>query len=118
MAVRELDFRPEVYAHFPDNGQYRWLELADTVAYGHAAFAERVDFLEMHISLNRWGPAVLRNLKADFEWLKAEARRLGKKRITGIRADDKGEFDKRFFKFARLYGFMETCVFQTASIDL
>lgn len=118
MAVRELDSRPESHARFPDDGSYRWLELHDDVVYGHAAFAEREEFLELHISLHEWGSTVRRNLKGDLEWLKTEARRLGKKRIMGIRADDKGEFDGRLFKFARLFGFTDMYVFQTASLDV
>ena len=118
MAVRELDARPEAYAHFPDNGTYRWLELHDGPAYGHAAIAERGDLLELHLSLHRWGAGVRRNLAGDLEWLKAEARRLDKTRIMGIRADGQGGFDERLFRFARLFGFTETCVFQTASLDV
>lgn len=116
MAPRELDARPEAYAHFPDDGGYRWFELRDHGIYGHAAVAERGDALEMHLSLARWGPGVRRALAADLDWLKGEARRLGKARILGVRADADGRFDERLFRFARLYGFTETCVIQTAGL--
>ena len=119
MAVRELDTRPEAYAHFISDGRYRWLELHDGDGpYGYCAIAERDDALELHISLVRWGARVRRNLKSDFEWLKIEARRQGKKRIMGLRANDQGKFDARLFKFARLFGFTDMCVFQTASMDV
>ena len=118
MAVRELDFRPEAYAHFPDDGLYRWLELYDATVYGHAAIAERDDVLELHLSIDQWGAGVRRHLEHDLKWLRAEARRLGKTRIMGIRADGEGGFDTRLFRFARLFGFTETCVFQTASMDV
>jgi hypothetical protein len=118
MAVRELDSRPEAYAHFPDNGVYRWLELHGDTVYGHAAFAERGDVLELHLSLHRWGAGVRRGLAGDLAWLKQEAGRLGKTRIMGIRANGEGEFDGRLFRFARLFGFTEMHVFQTASLDV
>ena len=118
MAVRELDSRPEAYAHFPDDGRYRWLELRDGSVYGYAAFVERDDWLEGHLRLERWGPGVLRTLRRDFEWFKEEARRLNKKRVMGVRADERGGFDPRLFKFARLLGITETCVFQTAGMDV
>ncbi|MBG0790355.1 MAG: hypothetical protein H0S80_07660 [Desulfovibrionaceae bacterium] len=118
MAVRELDARPAAYAHFPDTGEYRWLELGDGAVYGHAAFAEREDRLELHLSLTRWGGGVRRSLAGDLDWLKQEARRLGKARIMGVRADGEGRFDERLFRFARLYGFTETHVFQTASMEV
>jgi len=118
MAVREHDSRPAAYAHFPDDGTYRWLELHDGSPYGHAAIAERGDLLELHLSLDRWGAGVRRNLAGDLKWLKEEARRLGKTRIMGVRADGDGGFDARLFRFARLFGFTETCVLQTASMDL
>lgn len=102
MAVRVLDARPEAYAHFPDNGRYRWLELHDRdTVYGHAATADRDDAMELHISLLQWGPGTNRQLFGDFEWLKEDAKRLGKAKIIGIRANDEGIFDKNLFRFAK-----------------
>jgi hypothetical protein len=34
----------------------------------------------------------------------------------GVRANDQGRFDEKLFRFARLYGFGEMCVFQTVSL--
>eukprot|EP00831_Metopus_contortus_P080877 TRINITY_DN8373_c0_g1_i1.p3 TRINITY_DN8373_c0_g1~~TRINITY_DN8373_c0_g1_i1.p3 ORF type:complete len:148 (+),score=33.53 TRINITY_DN8373_c0_g1_i1:47-445(+) len=119
MSVRELTARPDSLAHFPDQGKYRWLELHDKAGvYGHCAIGEREDLLELHITLTRWGGGIRRNLVQDVAWLKEEARRLGKARILGIRADDKGGFDARLFKFAHLFGFTEMCVFQTATLHV
>jgi hypothetical protein len=119
MSVHETTDRPAPLAHFPDDGAYRWLELADGGSrYGVSAIAARDGYLELHLTMTRWGPDVRRNLARDLEWLKTEARRLGLSKIMGVRADDLGRFDKRLFRFARLYGFSETCVFQTASLRI
>ena len=119
MSVRETATRPKAMAHFPDNENYRWLELhRNKTPYGHAAITERGDALELHVTLTGWGARVRRDLCEDVDWLKAEARRLGKKRIMGIRANARGTFDPKLFKFARMFGFTETCVFQTASLKL
>lgn len=119
MAVTELRTRPEPMASFPDDGTYRWLELDDGDGpYGVAAVAPRPEYLELHLTVTRWGPGVRRAVARDLEWLKGEARRLGLPRIMGVRADGEGRFDPSLFRFARLYGFTETCVFQTASLDV
>ncbi|MBI9078485.1 MAG: hypothetical protein JEY79_01935 [Pseudodesulfovibrio sp.] len=119
MSVRELPSKPDSMSHFPDDAGYRWLELHDNdTPYGHAATAERDDTLELHVTLTRWGSRVRRNLYGDVTWLKTEAKRLGKSRIMGIRADNQEKFDPRLFKFARMFGFTETGVFQTAIIML
>lgn len=119
MPVRELTEKPEPMHRFPDNGLYRWLEMHDEDrVYGHAAIAERDDALELHVSLAEWGARVRRSIHADLDWLRGEARRLGKKRIMGIRVNSRGEFDKRLFRFARIYGFTDTCVLQTASLQI
>ncbi|BCS88882.1 hypothetical protein [Pseudodesulfovibrio sediminis] len=119
MAVHELAVRPETYAHFSARDRYRWLELrvGDTV-YGHAAIAERGTVLELHLTLHCWGGTTLRRIREDLKWLKDEARRLGKTSIMGIRANGEEEFDPRLFKFARLCGFTETCIFQTATMPI
>lgn len=118
MAVRELQEKPETMAHFPD-GIYRFLELyrGDDV-YAHAAITERDENLEAHLTVHHWGVQVRRHLGRDLQWFLAEARRLGKKRLLGIRADDQGEFDPNLFKFARLYGVTDCRVFQTVSLDV
>lgn len=117
MSVRESLEKPEAMAHFPDT--YRWMELheqGDT--YAHVAICERDENLEGHITFSRWGPNIRRLLRNDLDWFKAEARRLGKKRLLGIRADKEGKFDPNLFRFARLYGATECCVFQTVSVDI
>ncbi|WP_316896297.1 hypothetical protein [Pseudodesulfovibrio indicus] len=119
MAVRELDARPEAMGSFPDDGTYRWLELGDTNGpYGVAAIAPRAEYLELHLTVTRWGPGVRRGVARDLEWVKDEARRLGLPKIMGVRADGEGRFDPNLFRFARLFGFTETCVFQTASMNV
>ncbi|NDV18142.1 hypothetical protein GO013_01750 [Pseudodesulfovibrio sp. JC047] len=119
MAVHEIPDRPEILSHFPDNGLYRWLELGDgRQVYGYAAIAEHEDMLELHLSLVHWGGHVRRHLGEDVEWLKGEARRLGKQRVMGIRADENGTFDTRFFKFAGLFGFGETHTIQTTTLPV
>lgn len=119
MAVRVLDDRPDAFAHFPEHDRYRWLKLhADGHTYGHAAIAEQPDALELHLTLHTWGANVRRNVSGDLEWLKGEARRLGKSRITGLRVNGNGEFDDKLFRFARMYGFSEMHVYQTASLIL
>jgi len=117
MAVRELCNRPDVLSNFPATGEYRWLELHDAAqVYGYSAIVEHDDMLELHVTLIQWGRSVRQNLAMDVEWLKAEAQRLGKSRIMGIRADDQGQFDARLFKFAGLFGFTEMHTFQTATL--
>jgi hypothetical protein len=117
MSVTEIDRRPEPLANFPEDGPYRWFELADADGpYGVSAVAERPEYLELHLTVTRWGARTRRALALDLEWLKGEARRLGLPRIMGVRADGRGRFDAKLFRFARLYGFTEMCVFQTASL--
>ncbi|OIQ49716.1 hypothetical protein BerOc1_01641 [Pseudodesulfovibrio hydrargyri] len=117
MPVTETNHRPDRLANFPQNGPYRWLELADDQGpYAACAIAERPEYLELHITVTRWGPRTRRTLARDLEWLKGEARRLGLPKIMGVRANDQGRFDAKLFRFARLYGFGEMCVFQTACL--
>jgi len=114
MSVKETVTQPDTMAHFPENDGYRWLELRDdTGTYGHAAFKERGDTLELHLTLARWGPAVRRHVRKDSLWVKEEAKRLGKKKILGIRADTSGVFNPNLFRFAKLFGFTNFCVLQT-----
>jgi hypothetical protein len=117
MPVNETAIRPAPLVNFPENGHYRWLELADGHGpYAACAIAERADYLELHVTVTRWGPKTRRALARDLEWLKDEARRLGLPKIMGVRANDQGRFDEKLFRFARLYGFGEMCVFQTVSL--
>lgn len=117
MSVREVAEKPDSMQHFPDDVGYRWLELHDSDGvYGCSAICERDDALELHVTFSRWGPQVRRRVKEDVDWLKSEARRLGKARITGVRADSGGEFDPGLFRFARLFGFTEMSVLQLASL--
>ncbi|EGB15293.1 hypothetical protein DND132_2088 [Pseudodesulfovibrio mercurii] len=119
MPVTETTTRPDPLAHFPENGPYRWLELADADGpYGVCAIAPRPDYLELHLTMSRWGPATRRTLAQDLEWLKTEAKRLHLPKIMGVRANDQGQFDNNLFRFARLYGFSDMCVFQTASLTV
>lgn len=118
MAVREVEKKPNLLLHFPDR-KYRWLELFDEEGvYGNCAFREHGSDLELHLSFSRWGPGVRRSVGRDLEWLKSEARRLGMKRLMGIRVDSEGHFDPGLFRFAELYGFEEKCVIQTTILRL
>ncbi|MEF2231122.1 MAG: hypothetical protein V3571_09355 [Pseudodesulfovibrio sp.] len=118
MSVSETAVKPEPLAHFPDGG-YRWLVLhCGGEPYGHAAIAGRGADLELHLSLSRWGPSVRRRLRGDLDWLAAEARRLGLRRILGVRIDGQGRFSPELFRFASLYGFTQPCVLQTVALDL
>ncbi len=118
MSVVETAEKPEALAHFPD-GRYRWLVLcAGEEIYGHAAIAGRGEDLELHLTLCRWGPATLRRVREDLEWLKQEGRRLGKRRILGVRIDGQGKFSPELFRFAGLLGFTEPVVLQTVALEI
>ncbi len=70
----------------PDSGRYSWLLLRDRFGeYGQAALAESGDCLEVHLEMTRRGPQAMRSLRKDMAWLHAEARRLGKSRILGLK---------------------------------
>lgn len=119
MAVRELKKKPVCMAHFPDTDGYRWLELSDKAGpYGYAAIRERGEELETHLTLARWGPGVRRQMTSDMDWVKNETKRLGKKRILGVRADADGRFDANLFRFGSLFGFGNFRVLQTMSIQV
>ncbi|MBI5519092.1 MAG: hypothetical protein HY916_03415 [Desulfovibrio sp.] len=95
----------------------RFVELADEDGpYAAAAIGEHSDCLELHLVALRFGPATVRALRADLEELKAEARRLGKKRIVGLRVEDGQAPDPRWPKFTRLFGFTGQRVFQAAEL--
>jgi len=118
MSVRETTGKPEAMAHFPD-GRYRWLALhSQGEPYGWAAIAENGPDLELHLTFAHWGPSVRRHVREDLEWLKAEALRLGKERIVGVRIDGEGRFSPELFRFARLFGFEDRLVLQTVALDL
>ncbi|MDC0336117.1 hypothetical protein OAN24_04405 [Pseudodesulfovibrio sp.] len=111
--------KPEAMAHFPDDQGYRWMAMHDDDdVYAWVAIADRGENLEAHITFERWGPRVRRQVKDDLAWFVEEARRLGKKRILGIRANDEGIFDPNLFRFAKMYGVTECCVFQTVSLAI
>ena len=116
MSVSKVNEKPETMAHFPDE-PYRFYRIHDDDEdYGSVALAERGDDLELHVTLTRWGPSVRRALRKDVEWLNGEARRLGKKRVVGMRFDSRGDVDMKLFRFAALFGFTEQCVVQTAAM--
>jgi len=118
MSVRELKKKPRELAHFTQEN-YRWLELHhNDLPYGYSAIREHEDALELHVSLIRWGPQIRRNIHGDVHWLKEESRRLGKKRITGIRISHAEGLNPNLFRFARIYGFTDQCVLQTMSMDV
>lgn len=117
MSVAETTQKPEVLKHFPSG--YRWLELHDNgEPYGFAAITGRGEDLELHLTLVRWGPSVLRSLRNDLEWLKEEGRRMGKRRILGVRIDSQGTFSPELFRFADLMGFTDRCILQTVAMEI
>ncbi len=97
----------------------RFFSLHDTVGqYAAAAVAEHPDALELHLSVLRFGPATVRALRADMEELKHMARRLGKRRIVGLRVEPGIKADPRWPKFTRLFGFTNQRVLQAAELTL
>jgi hypothetical protein len=119
MSVRELSKKPDSMNHFPDDAKYRWLEMHhDGEVYGNAAIAEQGDALELHVTLTGWGSRIRKSMREDVKWLKNEAKRLGKRRIMGIRANGQGVFDPRLFKFAKLFGFTEEGVQNSVSASI
>jgi hypothetical protein len=97
----------------------RFFSLADEAGqYAAAALAEHPDALELHLTVLRFGPATVRALRADLEELKDLARRLGKRRIVGLRVEPGTQADPRWPKFTRLFGFTNQRVLQAAEMNL
>jgi len=99
--------------------RYRYFELADARGvYAAAALAEHPDSLEVHLEVLRFGPGVVRGLRADTEELKRMARALGKTRLVALRAESGSTPDPRWPKFTRLIGFTGQRLYQAAELDL
>lgn len=97
----------------------RFYSLADEAGqYAAAALAEHPDALELHLTVQRFGPATVRALRADMQELKRMAREMGKTRIIGLRVEPGAEVDPRWPKFTRLFGFTGQRVFQAAELHL
>ncbi|GAB6126860.1 hypothetical protein JCM14124_25660 [Humidesulfovibrio idahonensis] len=99
--------------------RFRFVSLADDRGlYGAGALAEHDDCLEVHLEIFRFGPGVLRSLRADAEELKRMAYRLGKKRIVGLKVEAGPVADARWPKFTRLLGFTGQRIYQAAEMWL
>jgi len=99
--------------------RYRFFILGNTSGpYAAGALAEHPDSLEVHLEVLRFGPGVLRALRADMEELKGMARRQGKSRLVALRAECGPVPDARWPKFMRLVGFTNHRQYQTAELDL
>jgi len=115
---------PEAAAHpsllgLHEPWRMRFYSLSDKAGqYAAAAVAEHPDALELHLTVLRFGPAAVRALRADMEELKGMARRLGKKRIVGLRVEPGLAADPRWPKFTRLFGFTNQRVLQAAELTL
>jgi hypothetical protein len=106
-------------ANLAGKPRFHFYELAkQDGVYAAAALAEHADCLELHLEVLRFGPDVVRALRADVEDLKAMARRGGKTRIVGLRMEQTGAADPRWPKFTRLFGFTKQQVFQSAELRL
>ncbi|MDO9633185.1 MAG: hypothetical protein Q7I92_14900 [Humidesulfovibrio sp.] len=97
----------------------RFYSLSDESGqYAAAAVAEHPDALELHLTVQRFGPATVRALRADMEELKRMARQMGKSRIIGLRVEPGPQADPRWPKFTRLFGFTGQRVLQAAELHL
>jgi len=100
-------------------GQFLFFDLADKHGtYGAAAVSEHKDCLELHLSVERFGPGVVRAMRRDLAELERMARAKGKTRIVGLRMEDGPTADARWSKFTRLFGFTGQRVYQTAELAL
>ncbi|MBU1040722.1 MAG: hypothetical protein KKF77_06465 [Proteobacteria bacterium] len=107
------------FADMQDLTRLRFYSLSDESGpYAAAAVAEHPDALELHLTVQRFGPATVRALRADMEELKRMARGMGKTRIIGLRVEPGLEADPRWPKFTRLFGFTGQRVLQAAELSL
>lgn len=119
MTIVPLATPPEPFATFPHPERYEWYRLDDEdgpVAY--AALAESGEAMEMHLEALRWGPQAKRTMNSGFQWVKEHARKQGKKRIIGLKAEHGTRPDPRWPKFVGLFGFGNNAIVQTATLEL
>ncbi len=103
--------------YLPDPGRYRhFILFDDRGVYAAAALAEHPDSLEVHLEVLRFGPGVVRSLRADVRQLIDMARRLGKSRIVALRAEQGDHPDPRWPKFLRLLGFAPPHLWRTSEL--
>ena len=97
--------------------RFSFYELFDARGpYAAAALAQHPDCLEAHIEVLRFGPDVVRALRADMAELKSMARAQGKSRVIGLRMEQGAQTDPRWPKFTRLLGFTGQRVYQAAEL--
>lgn len=119
MSVTVLKQCPAPFAALPNPGRFTWLELRRKrgPVYGHAALADQGEWLEVHLELAAWGPGVLRALREDFGWVRAEAARRGRRGLIGMKVRRGTDPDPKWPKFTRLFGFSGHIVAQCAVLD-
>lgn len=106
-------------AELPPEREFTFVDLTDKAGtYATAAIGERVGCLELHLTVLRWGPRCARAMRQDLEWLKELARSRGCGRIVGHTITPGLDVDRRWFKFARTFGFSRQRVHQTAELSL
>lgn len=116
--IRRNDAHPSL-SGLHEGRIFEFMDLADAEGtYAAAAIGERPGCLELHLTMLRWGPRSARALRQDLEWLKELARSRGQGRIVGHTIAAGLEVDRRWFKFARAYGFTRQLVHQSAELIL
>jgi len=119
MGIRPTKNAHPAQAYLKPARRYRFFILGDARGpYAAGALAEHPDSLEVHLEVLRFGPGVLRALRADMEELKRMARRQGKSRLVALRAECGPVPDARWPKFMRLVGFTSHRQYQAAELEL
>lgn len=110
---------PPTFRSFPAPERYEWYRAEDEDGlFAYVALAEAGEAMELHLEAVRWGPKARRAMESDLEWVKAEARRRGKRRLLGLKAEEGHVPDPRWHKFVGLFGFENVAVVQTATLNL
>ncbi|GAB7023766.1 hypothetical protein [Salidesulfovibrio brasiliensis] len=110
---------PQPFQGFPSPERYEWFRAEDEEGlFAWVALAESGEDMELHLEAVRWGPQARRSMTSDLEWVKAEARRRGKRRLIGLKAEAGQHPDPRWAKFVGLFGFGNIGVVQTATLEL
>lgn len=119
MSLVRIDSPPEPFAGFPSPERYEWYRAEDEDGlFAFVALAEAGESMELHLEAVRWGPKARRAMEKDLEWVKAEARRRGKSRLLGLKAEEGHVPDPLWHRFVGLFGFGNVAVVQTATLNL
>jgi len=118
MLIRQEQVPPP-FREFAHRQRYEWYRAEDERGlYAWLALAESGEDMEMHLEAVRWGPQTLRSMRTDIERVKEKARRRGKIRLLGFKAEQGTEPDPRWARFVGLFGFGGHAVIQTAALEL